>query len=48
MIKIGTNFLFCFSSRAMLHFRIKCHQLAQRYTWDLLRPTLSGQQHGRP
>ena len=34
MIKIGSNFVFCLFSGSMLHFKVKCPQLAQRYTWD--------------
>ena len=34
MIKIGGNFLFCLSSRSMLHFKDQALQLAQRETWD--------------
>jgi len=30
MIKIGANFLFCLSSRSMLHFKNQVLQLAQR------------------
>jgi len=32
MIKIGSNFVFCLFSGSMLHFKVKCPQLAQRYT----------------
>jgi len=34
MLKIGANFLFCLSSRSMLHFKDQTPQLAQRQTWD--------------
>jgi len=30
MIKIGANFLFCLSSRSMLHFKDQAPHLAQR------------------